>query len=174
MLVSEFEKRICTIDNHLYVEVGDGLPAMIKVKYSLIDDDPLPVLLIGLSGDLSTCSNGFELISNKSKRKLLVASVDMAMTPLHKRVEHKWNVIVGNDSSRDKSIVCWIKSDGDFHFPYLLCLSESYSLTYDDSTFTDDEFSDLIKYIKTLPDGEYQAKVAEHGKTEVKSEDSED
>ena len=36
------------------------------------------------------------------------------------------------------------------------------------------KFSELIKYIKTLPDGEYQAKVTEHGKTEVKSKESED
>lgn len=42
MLVSEFKKRIKNIDSHLYVEVGDGLPAMIKVKYSLINDNPLP------------------------------------------------------------------------------------------------------------------------------------
>lgn len=67
--------------------MGDGLPAFIKVRYSLINDDPLPVLMIGLSGDLSTCTNGFELLSNKSKRKLLIAGIDMAMTPLHKRVE---------------------------------------------------------------------------------------
>ena len=172
MLVSDFKKRICNIDNHLYVEVGDGLPAMIKVKYSLIDDDPLPVLLIGLSGDLNTCTNGFELLSNKSKRKLLLAGIDMAMTPLHKRVEHKWNVIVGNDSSRFDSVVCWIKSDSDF--PYLLCFShpsdpsDPIPLDCDDAIFTDEEFSDLIKYIKTLPDGEWQAKVAEHGKTEAK------
>ena len=165
MLVSDFKKRICNIDNHLYVEVGDGLPALIKVRYSLIDDDPLPVLMIGLSGDLSTCTNGFELLSNKGKRKLLIAGINMAMTPLHKRVEHKWNVIVGNDSSKSKSIVCWIKSDSDF--PYLLCLSDLSSLAYDDSTFTDEEFSDLTKYIKALPDGDWQAKVAEHGKREV-------
>ena len=43
-----------------------------------------------------------------------------------------------------------------------------------DAIFTDEEFDDLIKYIKTLPDGEWQAKVAEHGKTEVKSEDDEE
>ena len=128
MLVSEFEKRICTIDNHLYVEVGDGLPAMIKVKYSLIDDDPLPVLLIGLSGDLNTCTNGFELLNNKSKRNLLLAGIDMAMTPLDKRVEHKWNVIIGNDNSGFDDIICWRKSDSDF--PYLLCFSHPSDPSY--------------------------------------------
>lgn len=112
-------------------------------------------------------ASGFNELPYSHKLWMILA--ELAMTPLDKRKdEHKWNVIVGNDSSRDKSIVCWIKSDGDFNFPYLLCLSESYSLTYDDSTFTDEEFSNLIKYIKILPDGEWQAKVAEHGKTEVK------
>ena len=165
MLVSDFKKRICNIDNHLCVKVGDGLPAMIKVKYSLIDDDPLPVLMIGLSGDLSTCTNGFELLSSKSKMKLLIASVDMAMTPLHKRVEHKWNVIVGNDSSGFDDIICWRKEGRSS--AYLLCLADSNSLKKKSNIFTDEEFSNLIKYIKALPDGDWQAKVAEHGKREV-------
>ena len=83
--------------------------------------------------------------------------------------EHKWKVIVGNDSSGFCNIICWKKSEkSDSDFPYLLCLSDSILFDYDDAIFTDEEFSDLIKYIKTLPDGEYQAKVAEHGKTEVK------
>ena len=165
MLISDFKKRICTIDNHLYVEVGDGLPALIKIRYSLINDDPLPVLMIGLSGDLSTCTNGFELLSDKSKRKLLIAGIDMAMTPLHKRVEHKWNVIVGNDSSGFDDIICWRKEGRNS--TYLLCLADSNSLKKKSNIFTDEEFSDLIKYIKALPDGDWQAKVAEHGKREV-------
>ncbi len=169
MLVSEFEKKIKNIDSHLFLEKGYGFPNAFDVYYSKIDEDKF-VLSVGENGKLNTFNGELKFLNSKSKRKLLLASVDMAMTPLDKRVEHKWNVIIGNDSSRDKSIVCWIKSDGDFHFPYLLCLSESYSLTYDDSTFTDEEFSHLIKYIKTLPDGEYQAKVAEHGKREVKGE----
>lgn len=85
---------------------------------------------------------------------------DMAMTPLDKRVEHKWNVIVGNDNSGFCNIVCWKKSEkSDSDFPYLLCLSDSIYLSCDDSFFTDEEFSDLIKYIKTLPNGEWQTSV---------------
>lgn len=170
MLVNEFKKRIKNIDSHLYVEVGDGLPAMIKVKYSLIDDDPLPVLMIGLSGDLSTCTSGFELLSNKSKRKLLIASVDMAMTPLHKRVEHKWNVIVGNDGDASFPFTTWAKhvdKFGNFN-RYQLKIGGMQELKYAAYTFTDPEYKELIKYIKTLPDGEWQAKVAEHGKREAK------
>lgn len=168
MLVSDFKKRICNIDNHLYVEVGDGLPAMIKVKYSLINENPSPVMIIGINGDLDTCNRGFQLLSNKSKRKLLLASVDMAMTSLHKRVDHKWNVIVGNDGRRNGSIMVWEKSISDNG--YILYFTDPDYLTDSEAIFTDSEFSDLIKYIKTLPDGEWQAKVAEHGKTEVKGE----
>lgn len=100
--------------------------------------------------------------------KLWMILSELAITPLNKRKEHKWNVIVGNDSSGFCNIICWKKSDSDF--PYLLCLSDSIYSAYDDAIFTDEEFSDLIKYIKTLPDGEYQARVAEHGKTLVKGE----
>lgn len=55
--------------------------------------------------------------------------------------------------------------------PYLLCPSNLFSLTYDNAIFTDNEFNDLIKYIKTLPDGKWQAKMAEHGKTETKNKE---
>ena len=89
------------------------------------------------------------------------------MTPLDKRKdEHKWNVIVGNDDKGKFSIIAWQK-DFTGH-GYALSFNNPDDLTDDDVIFTDEEFSDLIKYIKTLPDGEYQAKVAEHGKTEVK------
>ena len=56
------------------------------------------------------------------------------------------------------------------HYEYGLYLEDPDGLTCDNAIFTDDEFSALIKHIKTLPDGEWQAKVAEHGKTLVKGE----
>ena len=99
--------------------------------------------------------------------KLWMILAELAMTPLNERKEHKWNVIVGSDSSGFANTICWAKSDSNF--PYLLCLSDSISLADDKyNIFTDSEFSALIKHIKTLPDGEWQAKVAEHGKTLVK------
>lgn len=165
MLVSEFEKRIKNIDSHIFLEKGYGFPNAFDVYYSKINEDKF-VLSVGENGKLNTFNSEFEYLSNKKRRKLLLASVDMAMTPLHKRVEHKWNVIVGNDSSRFDGTVCWGKEDSNS--TYLLCLADSINLANDEVTFTDSEFSDLIKYIKTLPDGEWQAKVAEHGKTEVK------
>ena len=99
--------------------------------------------------------------------KLWMILAELAMTTLNERKEHKWNVIVGNDNSTLGS-VCWAKSSSGFS--YLLCLSDSSSLADDDCIFTDSEFNNLIKYIKTLPDGKWQAKVAEHGKKEAKGE----
>lgn len=117
-------------------------------------------------GRVNISASGFNELPYSHKLWMILA--ELAMTPLDKRKdEHKWNVIVGNDGSRVDNIVCWRKLDNGF--PYLH-LSDSIYLANDDAIFTDEEFSDLIKYIKTLPDGEWQAKVAEHGKTEVKGE----
>lgn len=89
------------------------------------------------------------------------------MTPLDKRKEeHKWNVIVGNDDNDNGSIVVWEKFISDNG--YVLNIDYPNDLSFYTAVFTDKEFSDLIKYIKTLPNGDWQAKVAEHGKTEVK------
>lgn len=103
--------------------------------------------------------------------KLWMILAELAMTPISEREEHKWNVIVGNDDSEVEvgfgSIIAW-KKDSLGH-GYILSLNDSDSLNNDEVVFTDEEFSDLIKHIKTLPDGEWQAKVAEHGKTVVKS-----
>ena len=104
-------------------------------------------------------------------RRLWMILAELAMTPLNEREEHKWNVIVGNDSSGFDDIICWRKEGRN---SFLLCLADSNSLKNKSKIFTDSEFSDLIEHIKTLPDGEWQAKIAEHGKTEVKSEDGED
>ena len=104
--------------------------------------------------------------------KLWMILAELAMTPISEREEHKWNVIVGNDDSKIGPIVAWEKNS--LSHEYILYLDSPEALTCDKAIFTDEEFSDLIKHIKTLPDGEWQAKIAEHGKTEVKSEDGED
>lgn len=109
-------------------------------------------------------ASGFNELPYSHKLWMILA--ELAMTPISEREEHKWNVIVGNDKSGASNVVCWEKSDSEF--PYILCFSNQIYLSWDDAIFTDEAFSDLIKYIKTLPDGEWQARVAEHGKTEVK------
>lgn len=89
MLVSEFEKRIKNIDSHLYAAKQKEYPNIIIVDYSSVEDNYLPVVGIAKSGFINTCNSGFEYLSNESKRKLLLACVDMSMTPLDKRIEHK-------------------------------------------------------------------------------------
>lgn len=105
--------------------------------------------------------------------KLWMILAELSMTPLDKRKnEHKWNVIIGNNDNYNGSIIVWEKSISNNG--YVLNIDYPNDLSCYLAVFTDSEFSDLIKYIKTLPEGEWQAKVAEHGKTEVKSEDGED
>ena len=117
-------------------------------------------------GRVNISTSEFDKIPYSHKLWMILA--ELAMTPLNERKEHKWNVIVGNDNSALSS-VCWTKSSSDL--PYLLCWSDSSALADDDDCiFTDSEFNNLIKYIKTLPDGKWQAKVAEHGKKEAKGE----
>lgn len=88
MLVSEFEKRIKNIDSHFFLEKGYGFPKEFDVYYSKIDEDKF-VLSVGENGKLNTFNCELKFLSNKRKRKLLIAGIDMAMTPLDKRIEHK-------------------------------------------------------------------------------------
>ena len=67
---------------------------MIGVDYLPIGASCLPVVGIGERGFINTFNSGFEYLSNKKRRKLLLDCVDMAMTPLDKRVEHKWQAKV--------------------------------------------------------------------------------
>ena len=61
----------------------------------------------------------------------------------------------------------WYKVD-DQNFSYDVDTIDDDDLILPEYKFTEKEYKKLIKYIKTLPDGEYQAKVAEHGKSKVK------
>lgn len=110
-------------------------------------------------------ASGFNELPYSHKLWMILA--ELAMTPLDKRKdEHKWNVIVGNDDYVEGSVIAWEKAfTGN---GYLLRIDYLNTLAHDRAVFTDDEFNALIKHIKKLPDGEWQAKVAEHGKTEVK------
>lgn len=116
-------------------------------------------------GRANTSASEFDKLPYSHKLYMILA--ELAMTPINERKEHHWNVIIGNDGYRGDSFVCWRKVYNGF--PYLYS-SNSIHLTNDDVIFTDEEFSDLIKHIKMLPDGNWQAKVAEHGKTLVKGE----
>ena len=103
--------------------------------------------------------------------KIWMILTELARTSLDKRKEeHKWNVVVGEDNSKGSPLVIWVKADHSCH-DYFLGGAEKNDLKDSETRFSDSEYAKLIEYIKTLPDGEWQARVAEHGKTEVKSED---
>jgi len=101
--------------------------------------------------------------------KLWMLAAEFAMTPLDKRFKkNKYNVIIAHNHYFIDTV--WYKL-GELSFPFDTDTIETDFLTSNKYAFTDEEFSELIKYIKTLPDGEFQAKVAEHGKTLIKEED---
>ena len=101
--------------------------------------------------------------------KLWMILSELAMTPLNKRKEHQWNVIIANNPNNwGYSYTAWLKTQNGYEI--FDSFSKQNLVVFENARFTDSEFNDLIKYIKTLPDGEWQAKVAEHGKTEVKGE----
>ena len=87
-----------------------------------------------------------------------------------KEYSNEYIVIVGNDHSSFDPLILWEKGYDDKE-PFVLNIGNMQSVS-DQAIFkfNDYEYDRLIKYIKTLPDGEYQARVAEHGKTEVKGE----
>lgn len=157
-----------------YSEATKAIKNLSK-KYSVLNDGDFYDILYNGSTVLDILKSGqydFGMSIDESyfdslpfSHKLWMIASELAMTPLNEREEHKWNVIVGNDDSKIGSIVAWEKSL--LGHGYVLSLDGLDHLTYDGAVFTDKEFNDLIKHIKTLPDGEYQAKVAEHGKKEV-------
>ena len=115
-------------------------------------------------GQYNTLAPEFAKMPHSHKLYMILA--ELAMTPISEREGHKWNIIVGNDDSDTGSIALWEKAS--LGHGYILGFADPDDLSCYDAIFTDEEFRDLIKHIKTLPDGEWQAKVAEHGKTEIK------
>lgn len=112
---------------------------------------------------------GFEFDKLPYSHKLWMILAELSMTPLDKRKEeHKWNVIIANNPNNGESpYTAWFKAQNGYGVFYY---SKQELTVFEQTTFTDKEFDNLIKYIKTVPDGEYQAKIAEHGKTLVKGE----
>ena len=100
--------------------------------------------------------------------KLWMILAELAMTKLSDRLnEPKYNVIIANIGFHIRTV--WYKVD-DQNFSYDVDTIDDDDLVLYEYKFTEKEYKKLIKYIKTLPDGEWQTKVAEHGKTEVKGE----
>lgn len=104
---------------------------------------------------------------------------DLASTPIEDRVYtglSKYLIIINENPKAVYSLTLWTKvpSDSENQYEVNSITSSVYNMKYHVEyadkrygllLFTEDEYKDLISYIKTLPDGEYQAKLAEHGKT---------
>ncbi|GAB2555111.1 hypothetical protein [Levilactobacillus fujinensis] len=100
------------------------------------------------------------------KRVVSVAQ-EFAWTPLAER-EKRWNVVIGNfeDENGDLKLSVWWKGDhGEFWIFDTVALED---LSEPENIFTDTEFDSLVAYIKTQPNGDTYAKIAELGKREVR------
>jgi len=102
--------------------------------------------------------------------KLWMILTELAMTkPSDRLNEPKYNVIIANIGFHIRTV--WYKVDDqidDQNLSYDVDTIDDDDLVLPEYKFTEKEYKELIKYIKTLPDGEWQAKVAERGKTDIK------
>ena len=83
--------------------------------------------------------------------------------------EPKYNVIIARKNFHISTVWYKVAENTPYNI-YNIATINNANLFLPEYKFTVKEYNDLIKYIRTLPDGEWQAKVAEHGKTEVKGE----
>ena len=121
-------------------------------------------------------TNGVELtgrhyvIIDSMPPQLAHAIIDYANTPVEKREDEKrWNVVIGQDLVGAIAMSAWHKGpEGSAWGSYIDMYTMPSSLKNDCFTFTDAEFSVLIEKLKSMPDGETYAKIAELGKREVK------
>ena len=118
-------------------------------------------------GSVNISAYGFDKLPYSHKLWMILA--ELAMTkPSDRLNEPKYNVIIANIGFHIKTV--WYKVNDqidDQNLSYDVDTIDDDDLILPEYKFTEKEYKKLIKYIKTLPDGEYQAKVAEHGKTEV-------
>ena len=112
----------------------------------------------------------FEFDKLPYSHKLWMILAELAMTkPSDRLNEPKYNVIIADIGFHIKTV--WYKVDDQIDDQNLSCDVDTIDdddLVFHEYKFTEKEYKELIKYIKTLPDGEFQAKVAKHGKTKVK------
>lgn len=102
--------------------------------------------------------------------KLWMILSELAMTkPSDRLSKPKYNVIIGKDGPHISTV--WHKVNDSFPIsPYEIdTISDDY-LTMPQYIFTGEEYLSLIKYIKTLPDCEFQVMVANHGKALVRED----
>lgn len=164
MKYSEFENFIDRLgDNYTcYKGNGGGIFITYRGEKALHVGTHYPFVLDSYSFFVENCP--------KKSKIWNMASV-LAGTPLNEREEeNKYNVIIAFNGSNTYPFTVWSKIVDNFEINSVKKTSLESQNAPSCFQFTDTEFEDLIKYIKHLPDGEFQAKVAEHGKTLVKGD----
>lgn len=158
MTITEFAKELKKLSNNYDLTIRLDSYRDTSVLYK-----NKKVLIIGESQ-----FNVYGVISHDEfeklpfSHKLWMLASELAMIPCDERFkQNKYNVIIGKDRGMDPYVV-W-SSDGRENYS-IVCTTFKFLQTYDCFKFTDSEFKGLISYIKTLPDSEFQVKVAEHGK----------
>ena len=164
MLIKEFEEEVKKLSDKYDFSVAKELDGhTVHVKYA----DKLVLIIYSSQFSLTRIDYSDKFERLPFSHKLWMLASELAMTPYNERFEQRYNVIVGEDRTSFPYTV-WAKNGVK---ACLLATAGFKDLQEDDDyQFTDSEFKDLIKYIKTLPNGKFQAKVAEHGKQLVKEE----
>lgn len=111
------------------------------------------------------------MVSDSMPAQLAHAIIDYANTPVEERRDEKrWNIVIGQDTvGSDVVYAIWYKDEYNDRKEYHTSdhvLADLFNEP--DAIFSDSELDDLLNYLKSLPDGETYAKIAELGKREVK------
>lgn len=174
MLETELKKEIKKLsDNYSFAETTSSITGP-KLLVSYRGNTVLRIYkAIQYRYEVTIEQSDFYRLPFSNKLWMLVS--EFAMTPVDKRFKKKeYNVIIatsyvtfdGYDSHYTNAV--WSKNSKNLSFGTDVVVADCLSLnTY---KFTEEEYKELIKYIKTLPDGEFQAKVAEHGKTLIEED----
>lgn len=116
--------------------------------------------------NINTSRVGKYQINNLPEKVASVAQ-DYAWTPIAERKDEKrWNVVIGSELQVGGTFYT-IWSKGNIKPCYTNDSVVSSELDEPENIFTDSEFDDLITCLKSLPNGDTYAKIAELGKREV-------
>lgn len=117
-----------------------------------------------------TLNSSHYLISDSLPPQLAHAIIDYANTPVEERQnDKKWNVVIACQPTDFQTTFTIWTHDLEKQKYYTDFFAFKRDLCCSDAIFTDYEFDGLITYLKSLPDGDTYAKIAELGKREVKS-----
>lgn len=96
---------------------------------------------------------------------------EYASTPPEDRVDKLYNVVV-SPVGYSNTVVAYGRNDDAKDRPFFFATVGPDNLQSDDKLqFTEKQFTELIKHMKTKPNGDTLAKIVELGKVEVEHED---